>query len=439
MTKNVPTKTLIDAFPGWFTGEGIFSEMTGVPWASEVDADLLDMDYFGNHSGWKKCSPLVYKLFDDEYELSDAVRTKLADLVTAKFLPNWIGLWNTYHFDYDPLTDYDVLEEGERESAFQKSRAYEHEGTRDDIIAETTTHGHTISEVGSQGIDETSELTHGESISEETETSTDEDITLTHGESISEGTEAASEEDVTLTHGEQIDVSDTVTTEEDMTLTHGEVIDTEGENASTETLSRWGFNTTVNPVPSDKRDNSGTNSSTETHSGNDVTDRDMTVTKAETTTHSGNDVTSREVSLEESKTTTHSGNDVTAREVALEESKTTTHSGKDTTTTEKDIDETRTTTHGGADTNRTVVDSANTASDTTEDSGSDTDEYTKHFSGLKGYTTRQELIERERALWRENFFDRVYSDVDTILASLIYKREHRVSPYAALPFEYYSI
>lgn len=399
MTQNVPTKSLIDAFPDWFTGDGIFSEMTGVPWEDEISADLLDMDYFGNHSGWKKCSPLVYKLFDDEYKLSDTDREKLASLVLAKFLPNWTALWNTYHLEYNPITDYDVVEEGEREGSFQKSRSFEHEGTRDDTTAVTTTHGHTVTEVGSQGIDETSELTHGES--------------------ISESVDASSEESGSLVHGEEITVADTKTTAEDITLTHGEVIEKEGESESTDVVSKWGFNSTTDPVPADKRENSSSNSSTETHSGDDVTDRDMTVTEAGTTTHSGTDTTGREVTYDESKLTSHTG--------------------KDTTTLERDTDESRTTTHGGADTSRTVLDGADTASDTTEDTGSDTDEYTKHFSGLKGYTSRQELIERERALWRDSFFDKVYSDVDSVLASLIYKREHRVSPYALFPFGYYSI
>ena len=399
MQKNLPTKTLLDAFPDWLSGDGIFSEMSGVPWSDNVSADLLDMDYFGNHSGWKKCSPLVYKLFDDEYHLSDTDREKLANLVLAKFLPNWVALWNSYHFEYNPLTDYDVTEEGEREGTFQKSRAFEHEGTRDDITTESITHGHTVTEVGTQGVDETTELTHGES--------------------ISETTDASSTEETTLTHGEIVAISETTDTTEGVTFTHGEVIETEGENTNTNIISKWGFNSTTDPVPTDKSEASGTNSSTETHSGNDVTDRDVSVDRSATTTHSGSDVTNREVSLDESKVTAHSG--------------------KDTTTVERDVDDSRTTTHGGADSTRTVLDGADTAFDTTEDTGSDTDEYSKHFSGLKGYMSRQELIERERALWMDSFFDKVYSDVDSVLASLIYKREHCISPYSVFPFGYYSI
>ena len=318
MQKNLPTKTLLDAFPDCFDGKGIFSEMEDVPWEDVVDADILDMDYFGNHSGWKKCSPLVYQLFDDEFELSDSDREKLATLVTTKFLPNWVALWNTYHFEYNPINDYDVTETGEREGSFQKSRSFEHAGTKDETTSGTLTHGHSVTEVGNIEIDE------------------------------------------------------------DTTLTHGEVIQTEDEAEITEEARRYGFNSST-AVPTDER-----------------------------TTNS-----------ESTGSTTHSGNDVTARDSTL--------------------DETKTTTHGGADTNRVVLDAEDTINDTTEDSGSDADEYTKHFTGLKGYVSRQELIERERELWKDSFFDKVYSDVDSVLASLIYKREHRISPYSMFPFGYYSI
>ena len=315
MTKNVPTKTLVDAFPDWLSGKGIFSEMEEPPWADEVSADLLDMDYFGNHSGWKKCSPLVYKLFDDEYALSDEDRAKLADLVMSKFMPNWTALWNTYHFEYDPITDYDVSEIGEREGTFQKTRAFEHIGTKGVDSEGSMTHGHAISEMGSTDIDDDTSLTHGETIN-----------------------------------------------------------DTDMANA-TEEASRYGFNSSE-AVPTDKREASSDD--------------------AHTTIHSGTDRTLRDGSVEESKSTLHSGTDENSVSTSEEEF----------------------------------------AHDGSADAGSDTDEYTKRFSGLKGYTSRQELIARERELWQDSFFDKVYSDVDTVLASMIYMREHKVSPYSIFAFGY---
>ena len=318
MTKNVPTKTLIDAFPDWFTGDGIFSEMEDMPWSEDVSADLLDMDYFGNHSGWKKCSPLVYKLFDDDFALSDADREKLADLVVAKFKPNWDALWNTYHLEYDPLSDYDVSETGQDISNFQKAKAFSHMGTRDDVTTDSLTHGHTVSEAANN--------------------SSSEDVTFTHGEVIADSDEAHADEQA----------------------------------------RRYGFNST-DAVPTDEREVDTTNSHVTTHSGNDITDRDISGTESKITTH------------------------------------------------------------GGSDSNRKVLDSEDTITENTTDSGSQAGNYTKRFSGLKGYMSRQELITRERELWKESFFNQVYADVDSVLASLIYKREHHVSPYAIIPFGYYAI
>ena len=48
-------------------------------------------------------------------------------------------------------------------------------------------------------------------------------------------------------------------------------------------------------------------------------------------------------------------------------------------------------------------------------------------------------IAKERELWKDSYFDKVYADVDSVLVSLIYKREHRVSPYTIFPFGYYPI
>lgn len=246
MTKNNPPILLIEAFPDWMTGKGIFSEMENVPWASAIDSDLLDLDYFGNISGWKKCSPLLYKLMEDGV-LSDANRTKLADLVVVKFAPNWNAVWQTYHTSYDPLANFSVTESGTRSS------------------------------------------------------------------------EGASSQ----------------------TLTHGETIATTEESTLGEDSSRYGFNSSESS-PTDER------------AGHSLIKTDVT--------------------------------------------------------------------HGG--------------SDTTSGTNSDDSEYSKTIVGIRD-VTRQELIKQERELWLEDYFSRVYRDIDSVLASLIYNREHK--PTVWFDFGYYSI
>lgn len=357
MTKNNPPILLTEAFKDWAIGKGIFSEMENVPWEDDADADLLDLDYFGNHSGWKKCAPLVYHLMSDDHTLVDAMRKKLADLVVTKFGPNWTALWNTYHAEYDPLVNYDITETGNETHSDSSEKGMVHTASRDDTDSTSTVHGEQISESGSRTDDET--------------------IATTHGEHIVTSGSTTQDDDTVLTHGEEIAVSET-----------GEVA---------ETNSRYGFNSS-DAVPVDSRAGNSENSSTTIHSGEDTTERDFSESKSGSETHSGTDSVDRDLSATESKTTTHSGTDTNSRIFSSEESSDDTH------------------TH----------------------SGEGESEYEKHFSGVRDINY-QKLIQEERALWIEDFFTRVYIDIDTVLASMIYNREHRVRHPYIWGYGYYSI
>lgn len=277
MTKNNPPKLLIDIFSDWADGKGIFSEMTNMPWSDTVDADLLDMDYFGNHSGWKKGSPLVYKLIEDD-GISDANRKKLADLAVAKFGPNWAGLWTTYHSQYPLLQDYQITETGSSSGSDSRSKTIDHSGENGETNTETLQHGHVI--------------TTGQ----------------TGSASSNEG--------------------------------------------------RYGYNSTE-AVPTDTHSETSTASTTQTNSGTDTN----SATKAGTDSYS----------------------------------------------------------------------------DEQSESGEKEDEYSKTISGYRGTYTRQSIIRQEREIWMTDFFSGVYKDVDTILASMIYNREHKTNPFWFTNFGYYNI
>ena len=319
MTKNNPPILLTDTFADWAEDKGIFSEMDNPPWVGVVDASLLDMDYFGNHSGWKKCAPLVYRLMDDEYLLSDSARKKLADLALAKFGPNWAALWDTYHMEYDPIQDYTIDEYGESEGADSRSKQR--------TLANTETN----SETGS----------------------------LTHGKQVTRNGSTTQSDDATVNYGEEVDVNTTT------------------DNITNQ--SRWGFNSSVDPVPTDRAvlDGEGTNETV--HSGSDTSERDFSETKSDTEVNSGTDATT------------------------------------------------------SAGTRQ------NNGTDNGSESGTESGSYEKHISGIRGNFSRQQLIEQERALWLEDYFARIYRDLDTILASMIYNREHRSHPYYPVGFGYYSI
>lgn len=111
-----PEPILRDVFSGWESGTGLFSFLatqTTMPWASaeNVDNSVLDIAYFGNHSGGKFCAPLVKLLINDDGVVPDAARITLAKILISKYLNNWNRLWETNVAVYSPIHNYDMYEE----------------------------------------------------------------------------------------------------------------------------------------------------------------------------------------------------------------------------------------------------------------------------------------------------------------------------------------
>ena len=116
-----PEPILRDVFSGWNTGNGIFDTLATVadmPWkdAETVDSNVLDVAYFGNHSGGKFCSPLVKMLLNDDGEVPAAARTTIAKIIISKYLINWNRLWETNVAVYSPIHNYDMHEERDLET-----------------------------------------------------------------------------------------------------------------------------------------------------------------------------------------------------------------------------------------------------------------------------------------------------------------------------------
>lgn len=112
-----PEPILRDVFNGWETGDGIFNALhnlsPSLPWAESenVDPAVLDIAYFGNHSGGKFCSPLVKLLIDEDGNVPAAARVTIAKILLSKYLPNWTSLWKTNIASYDPIHNYNMYEE----------------------------------------------------------------------------------------------------------------------------------------------------------------------------------------------------------------------------------------------------------------------------------------------------------------------------------------
>lgn len=111
-----PEPILRDVFSGWESGTGLFSFLTAqttMPWANaeNVDNSVLDIAYFGNHSGGKFCAPLVKLLINDEGVIPAAARVTIAKILISKYLNNWNHLWETNVAVYSPIHNYDMHEE----------------------------------------------------------------------------------------------------------------------------------------------------------------------------------------------------------------------------------------------------------------------------------------------------------------------------------------
>lgn len=88
------------------------ASLTGVtvPWT--VSNTLLDIDYIYRWSGNKSISPLLAHLQNGtDLELDSSGYEILAGIIWSHFGTNWIKKWEVLHADYDPLENYNMVEQ----------------------------------------------------------------------------------------------------------------------------------------------------------------------------------------------------------------------------------------------------------------------------------------------------------------------------------------
>ena len=156
-----PEPILRDVFSGWESGSGIFSFLatqTTMPWANaeNVDNSVLDIAYFGNHSGGKFCAPLVKLLINDDGVVPNAARVAIAKIIVSKYLNNWNHLWETNVAVYSPIHNYDMYEERDLATTDDNVETTDGELSRTGTeglthgMVESTQHGRTVDNVGYQ-------------------------------------------------------------------------------------------------------------------------------------------------------------------------------------------------------------------------------------------------------------------------------------------------
>ena len=91
---------------------GIFTALNtlSVPWKNTVSPELIDLQYYGNVSGEKIISPLVYKQLNSDGKLTAAKQGLIASMIFSMFGTNWTKEWETLSMEYDPIANYDMTE-----------------------------------------------------------------------------------------------------------------------------------------------------------------------------------------------------------------------------------------------------------------------------------------------------------------------------------------
>lgn len=93
--------------------DGIFEELSSMtmPWGNDPTPLTLDLLYEGR-SADKIISPLVKNRLDTNGKLTGGDKTLVALQIKAVFFDKWSHLWELMQIDYDPLSNYDMVEDG---------------------------------------------------------------------------------------------------------------------------------------------------------------------------------------------------------------------------------------------------------------------------------------------------------------------------------------
>lgn len=253
--------TLNQTIPNW-TSAGIFTYLNAlaVPWAEDIEAVSLNLDYHGGNSGRKRISPLIKNLLSDDGTISTTNMQMIANTALSLFGVTWAKMYEQLSIEYNPINNYDMVEE-ERESG-SGSRSEAHSGTDGRTISHTTTNAgndtvtntgtETTAHTGTRGVTGTDETsTTGSSTSEDgiagfnSSTYQDDRNNETSTEANSESSTTQTTTDnlqdqrtdnltQTTTHGHTITEAGTDN------LTHGESITGSDSHSGSRTLTRSG-------------------------------------------------------------------------------------------------------------------------------------------------------------------------------------------------------
>lgn len=146
-------KRLEEVFPDAIIGKGIFSflDKTAVPWKGDVESSFLDLQYHVNRSGEKIISPILQKFLKTEDQLSDESLQKIANMIFVLYDKSWTKLYDTLSLEYNPIDNYNMVENEETDSDGTSSTSSSQ--TRTDDLTHSKTGDNTDTESGTVGQD----------------------------------------------------------------------------------------------------------------------------------------------------------------------------------------------------------------------------------------------------------------------------------------------
>lgn len=102
-------KSIERIYDDYETKGGIFSKKIRYPWSATIDCDTIN-EMFLNEYGSCLASRYITKLFNENEELTTENRQKLSVMIASRYLLKWEKLWETLHFNYNPISNYDMTE-----------------------------------------------------------------------------------------------------------------------------------------------------------------------------------------------------------------------------------------------------------------------------------------------------------------------------------------
>lgn len=218
---------LIKSYPEYMddTVGGIFKDLktsyaTTFTWLD--NADVLDAEYYGNHSGNKEISPIIDKFIeynvDNEvpspYVLTTTQRTLLAKIIANKFESKWTKLYAILAMEYNPIENYSMVEEETPEITHTHSVSNDYE------VSDTKTNAfkRTSKEEPSQDYAVTQEKSVNTDLSVETETGSSAEVYGFNSSTAVPSNDATGGSTVTTT-GDKADNTETTVTTQDGYIT----------------------------------------------------------------------------------------------------------------------------------------------------------------------------------------------------------------------------